>query len=273
MFHYIELGFMNNTLIKGLQIMELLAHSDRALNLTEIAQQLGLVKSNVHRLLQSLTDVEYVIRNDGTGGYSASTRLWELGSAVLFKLDLRRHAERWMETLMEQTGESVHLSILDHYEVVYLHKIDGLNSVRAYSQIGGRAPVYCVATGKALISFQSKESIGRIASSLKQHTLRTITSSGRFMREIDQIRRQGYAINRGEWREGVYGVAAPVFNSAGHVIAAIGLSGPAARFTPRKVRHFAELLIQAALEISTSVNGGVSYQALQSISRKMVARR
>jgi DNA-binding IclR family transcriptional regulator len=262
---------MNNTLIKGLQIVELLAHHNQPLNLTQIAQELGLVKSNVHRLLQALTELQYVIRDNASGGYNASIKLWELGSAVLSKLDLRRHAERGMEALMEQTNETVHLSILDHYEVVYVHKVESLNPIRAYTQIGGRSPVYCVATGKALIAFQSNEHIKRVAGHLRSQTPSTITNPARFMLEIDKIRRNGYAINQGEWREGVYGVAAPIFDSTGHAIAAIGLSGPASRFKPQKIKKFSGLLIDAALEITTSLGGTVSHQALRGIGRTSVS--
>lgn len=262
---------MNNTLIKGLQIVELLAHHDEPLNLTQIAQKTGLAKSNVHRLLQALTELQYVIRDNASGQYSASIKLWELGSAVLSKLDLRRHAEHVMETLMEQTNETVHLSILDHYEAVYVHKVESLNPIRAYTQIGGRSPVYCVATGKALIAFQSGEHIKRVANHLLPQTPATITSPARFMLEIDKIRRNGYAINQGEWREGVYGVAAPIFDSIGHAIAAIGLSGPASRFKLQKIKKFSGLLIQAAHEITTSLGGTVSHQTLQSMGRMTIS--
>jgi DNA-binding IclR family transcriptional regulator len=80
---------MNNTLIKGLALLEVLAHSDHPLGVTELAARIGLGKSNVHRLLQALVEQGYV-RRDGDGGvYAASIRLWELGSAVLANLDLR----------------------------------------------------------------------------------------------------------------------------------------------------------------------------------------
>ncbi|MEO9101662.1 MAG: helix-turn-helix domain-containing protein, partial [Burkholderiaceae bacterium] len=71
---------MNNTLVKGLSIIELLAHSSRPLGLSEIAVALELAKSNVHRLLQALLDARYIVREDVGGRYSASIKLWELGS-------------------------------------------------------------------------------------------------------------------------------------------------------------------------------------------------
>ena len=144
---------MNNTLLKGLAVVELLSRSARPLGLTQIGKELGMGKSNVHRLMQALVETRFVLRDDEHGTYTPSIKLWELGSAVLGKLDLRRHAERQMDALMELTGESVHLSVLDGIEVVYVHKVDSPTPVRAYTQIGGRVPAYCVATGKAQLAF------------------------------------------------------------------------------------------------------------------------
>ncbi|VCU71619.1 Transcriptional regulator KdgR [Pigmentiphaga humi] len=264
---------MNNTLIKGLQVVELLAHADRPQPLTHIANRLGMAKSNVHRLLQALTELRYVIRDEATGGYNASIKMWELGSAVLQKLDLRRIAEPRMNTLMEDSGESVHLSVLDHDEVVYVHKIESLNPVRAYTQIGGRVPVYCVATGKAMLAFQSEPFIGRVAERLQRYTDATITVPRRLQLEIDKIRRQGYAVNRGEWRDSVYGVAAPIVDGSGHVIAALGLSGPANRFKPARIKVFSEQVIAAASEISADLGGGSGTQMLGQITHYMIARK
>ncbi|MGO4157367.1 IclR family transcriptional regulator [Cupriavidus sp. YAF13] len=264
---------MNNTLIKGLGVIELLAHSDRPLGLTEIAARLGLAKSNVHRLLQALTELNYVIRDASGTGYSASIKLWELGSAVLSRLDLRRHAQARMDKLMHASGESVHLSVLDRAEVVYVHKIDSPNPVRAYTQIGGRALAHCVATGKAMLAFQPDTALQRMFSTLAPSTPNSIVEPERFLREMAKVRKQGYAVNRGEWRETVYGVAAPICDGNGHVIAAIGLSGPAERFRPHKIKGFAALVLNAATEISDDLGGGNRHNALALATRSMVAMR
>jgi DNA-binding IclR family transcriptional regulator len=240
---------MNNTLVNGLRIIELLAHKHEPMSLSQIARALDLSKSNVHRLLKELSASAYVIRDQDSGAYTASIRLWELGSAVLSKLDLRRHAQHLMEALSQATGESVHLSVLDQNEVVYVHKVESQNPVRAYSQIGGRAPVYCVATGKAMLAFQSRKSILEMALHLTAHTANTITDAARLIEHLEQVRSQGYAVNAGEWREGVYGIGTPIFDSSGQAIAAIGLSGPAERFGHDQISRFAELLRQAAYDI------------------------
>ncbi|HYG41878.1 MAG TPA: IclR family transcriptional regulator [Bordetella sp.] len=244
---------MNNTLLKGLAVIELLAHSERPLALTEIAVASGLAKSNVHRLLQALLETRYVVRDEGTGRYTGSIKLWELGSAVLGKLDLRTHAEHIMETLLDHTRETVHLSVLDGMEVVYVHKLDSPNPVRAYTQIGGRAQAYCVATGKAMLAFRAEPVLQRVARQLHPYTARTHTDPARFLQEMRRVRAQGYAVNRGEWNENVYGVAAPIRDASGRIVAALGLSGPQERLKPARIKEFAGQVAEAAAQISDSL--------------------
>ncbi len=112
-------------------------------------------------------------------------------------------------SLADKTGETVHLSVFIENVVVYIDKIDSPQPVRAYSQIGKSAPAYCVATGKVLLAFQSEGVIARVCESLEQHTSRTITDPEELQRELARIRQLGYAINRGEWREGSAAWALP----------------------------------------------------------------
>lgn len=245
---------MNNTLIKGLKLLELLARSDVPMGVTDLARELLLPKSNVHSLLQALVAMGYARQLPDSRRYCASIRLWELGSAVLAHLDLKRAAQPCMVHLQIQTRETVHLSILDGDEVVYVHKIDSDEPVRAYSDIGGRAPAHCVATGKALLAWQSDAAQKNRSSRLTQHSARTIVDSAAFLRAMRRIRRQGYAINRGEWRETVGGVAAPILGELGQVIAAIGVSGPLSRLGPARMRALAPLVTNAAEQISEELS-------------------
>jgi IclR family KDG regulon transcriptional repressor len=245
---------MNNTLIKGLGLLEVLARSDRALGVTELATRLGIGKSNAHRLLQALVDLGYV-RRDPAGSYAASIRLWELGSAMLANLDLRRASQAWMDWLLERSRETVHLSVLDGDEVVYVHKIDSPEPVRAYTQIGGRAPAHCVATGKAMLAWEGDIALASMAQRLRAWSPRTVTDPAEFLREMERVRQQGYAVNRGEWRESVGGIAAPVRDPGGRVIAAVGLSGPIDRLRPSSFRTLAVDVIRAAEGVGAALAG------------------
>ena len=246
---------MNNTLIKGLGLLEALARSERPRGVTELSLALGIGKSNVHRLLQALVELGYVNRDEAGGTYSASIRLWELGSSVLANLDLRRVAQVWMQWLLERSRETVHLSVLDGNEVVYVHKLDSREPVIVSTQIGGRAPAHCVATGKAQLAWLPEAQLAPVIHRLKAWSPRTITSRTEFVRELERIRQQGFAVNRGEWREAVGGLAAPVRDASGTVIAAIGLSGPIERLRPSTIRAMASDVIEAAAAISEAMAG------------------
>lgn len=254
---------MNNTLVKGLAIVELLAHSDRALGLTEIAVELDLGKSNVHRLLQALVDARFILRDERSGRYAAAIKLWELGSAVLSKLDLRMHAEQVMDELLARTQETVHLSVLDGDEVVYVHKLDSPNPVRAYTQIGGRAKAHCVATGKAMLAFHSPAMLERISQQLVARTSKSITVPEQFLQEMARVRSQGYAVNKGEWNENVCGIASPVSDVSGQVVAALGLSGPKERFKAAQIKAFAPLIVDAAARVSRQLGARSPLPALR----------
>ncbi|KAG0921387.1 hypothetical protein G6F31_020346 [Rhizopus arrhizus] len=98
-----------------------------------------------------------------------------------------------MRTLADQTGETVHLSVLDGFDVVYVDKIDSPQPIRAYSMVGGRAPAYAVATGKALLAYQPDGYVERYAEQLVRHTPSTIVSMALLKDELRKIARAGYA--------------------------------------------------------------------------------
>ena len=130
---------MNNTLVKGLRLLEVLAARDGAAGVSELAVELGVGRSNVHRLLQALVELGYVVNEEGRGAYRASLKVWELGARALHRLDFREATAPAMRWLLAESNETVHLSVLSGDEVIYIDKLDSTEPVRAYSVIGGRA--------------------------------------------------------------------------------------------------------------------------------------
>ncbi|MFC6283300.1 MULTISPECIES: IclR family transcriptional regulator [Polaromonas] len=248
---------MNNTLVKGLQLLEELADREEAVGVSELAVQLGMGKSNVHRTLQALVELGYVINEDGRGSYRASLKMWELGARMIARLDVRQAALPAMHWLLEETRETVHLSVLDGEQVMYVDKLDSPEPVRAYSEIGGRAPAYCVATGKVLLAWRERPqpSLHPVNSKREAFTPATITDAAEMTQELARIRTQGYAVNRGEWRASVWGVAAPITDGTGRVVAAIGVSGPATRIKPAGIRLLAKAVTEAARRIANTLAG------------------
>jgi len=244
---------MSTTIAKALTLIEMLAETEVPRSITDLAQRLGLPKSNVHFLLAALCAKGYVEQEPVTRRYFLTLRLWELGTRVLGRMDLRRVASPFLASLAEATAETVNLAILDHGEVLYLHKIDSPMPVRAYTPEGHRAPAYCTSTGKAMLAFQPEETIKQVAMQIERHTKRTVGSLRDLQKELGRIRNLGYSMNRGEWRDSVRGVAAPIIGRPGTAVAAVGVFGPAERLPARKLDSLAETVKKTAIKISRAL--------------------
>jgi len=241
---------MDKTFLKGLVLLEALARVERPCGITELASQMQLNKSNVHRLLQSLVHQGFARNIAETGRYELTMKLWELGSFVFRRLDVRKIAASYMEELARKTSETVHLSILDGIEVIYLAKIDSPQPVRSYTSIGGRAPAQCVATGKAQLAWAEANTLAQVKQELKAYTPLSLLHPDALDAELAHIRHQGFAMNRGEWRDQVCGLAAPIRDVSGAVIAAIGISGPSLRLTPQMLQQMAPTIVETGEIIS-----------------------
>lgn len=253
---------MDTTLLKGLNVLEALIRSDRPRGISEFSTELGLTKSNVHRVLQTLQAAGYVGQSD-FGSYAPTLKIWELGAKVYLKLDIPREARPFLFDLANLTRETVHLSVLDGAEVVYLDKIDSPEPVRAYSTIGGRAPAHCVATGKALLAFITDAAAHKGNDDFPSFTPRTIITREAFEASCADIRAKGYAVNWGEWREQVRGVAAPVRDAYGSIVAAVGISGPADRLPRNRILEVAPHVVESAERISKALGYGPKGKVIQ----------
>ena len=176
-------------------------------------------------------------------------RLFELAARQLAQLDVRKLAAPYMRTLADQTGETVHLSVLDGFDVVYVDKIDSPQPIRAYSMIGGRAPAYAVATGKALLAYQSDGYVERYADQLQRHTPATIVTMPLLGRAAQGgARRLRHQSRRMARRRG--GLAVALFNSLDQPVAAVGISGPLDRLSAARMKQLAPDVAACAQAIS-----------------------
>lgn len=245
-----EIG-VDKTLLKGLQVLEYVTCAGDSVRSTDVATALELQKSNVHRVLKTLEAAGFVVQDPRSKEYRATLKLWELGSAVVSRLDLRQQAAPILRALRDESGETVHLSVLEGADVVYIEKLDSMQPIGAYTRIGGRAPAYCVATGKALLSSLQPESLEPLVQDLVAHSAHTITDRQQLLQDLSASRARGYSINRGEWRDDVWGLAANVKNRDGQVIAAVGVSGPMFRLGQEgRLEQLGARVVAAAEQIS-----------------------
>jgi DNA-binding IclR family transcriptional regulator len=252
---------MDKTLVKGVQLLELLLNAGRRVGVSELARLSGLNPSNVHRTLQTWTGLGFVAQDDDTGTYHCTLRLFEWGCRVADGFDVRRVAREPLTRLAHDTQETIHLSVLEGAEIVYLDKIDSPQPVRAYSQVGGRAPAHCVATGKALLAHAPAAMLDALPKPLLRPTGLTVRDLAALRTQLEQVRRLGYAVNRGEWRSDVSGLGAAIFDPQGTAVAAVGLSAPSARMDAARIESLGAALAKTADEITRALGGGLRRHA------------
>ncbi|WP_103173641.1 IclR family transcriptional regulator [Paracoccus sp. SY] len=245
---------MDKSFIKGLRLIEALALSDQPRGITELASDLELTKSNVHRLLATLVSQGYVRQVPPQNHYVLTTRIWELGNNVIRRMDLTQVARSAMIRLAEQTGETVHLSMLEGVEVIYLDKIESAHHIRAHTSVGARAPAYTVATGKAMLAYMPDEYLDRFDGHMVRYTDTTRTSVAELRQDIRLAREQGYAlVSEGEWRDGIAACACAILNRSGELAGAIGMSGPDSRIKRKQLKEIAPHVVAAARAISAAL--------------------
>lgn len=241
---------------RGLEIIEFLVGTGAPQGLTAIASRVGGPKATVHRLLATLVQRGYVTQDPHSTLYSAGVRCFELGSLWAKNLDLRAIASPFLHALNEQTGETVHLAVYDHGDIVYVEKLDCRHPVVAVSHVGRRCPATCVATGRALLAYQDEAEITQVATGpLPAYTNRSVTDPAELRTILEQVRRDGYGINHGSYRVGVGGVAAPVRDHTAQVVASVGICLPEQRFGEDRFEMLLAATIEAAVGISASLGG------------------
>lgn len=222
------------------------ARSDGPCGVADLARELSLPKSSVFRLLATLAAHGFVRQRDDAR-YEPTLRLWELGCMVVSRSSLTKVARPALERLAAQTGESAQLAVLDGADSVYIDKRDGPQPISGFTRIGTRAPAHCCATGKVELAFRNVDVLREFPRALAEFTDATLRTREALADELGAIRRAGVAVNRGEWVEDVWGVAAPIRNHTGGVCASIGVWGPRKRFSRELERNKRD--VKAAAEL------------------------
>jgi DNA-binding IclR family transcriptional regulator len=246
-----------------------LAH-DSELSASLLSQETGLDPSTVFRLLVTLEAQGFVEVDPTTGKYRPGVVLLELGSRFLKNNDLRSRSIGHLERLRDRFGETVHLTVLDGNEVVYLEKLAGLHPIGFMSsRVGDRNPAHCTGVGKALLAYLPDEELSRRYPNgrLKRYTAHTLTSLKALRAELKSVRTLGYAVDREEHEEGVKCVAVATFDHQG-IASAVSISGP----VDRMEAHLADdelipALMDAARQISTQMGWGRGVDQLQAVER------
>lgn len=242
---------MVNTVLKSVKILETIGKG-KPLGISEISRELNIPKSSAHSILQTLESEGFVEKNGDTNKYNLGTSLIELGYRAQNDLAICRIARPYLNGINRETDETVHLTLLDNDEVLYVDCVESKRRLRTYSVIGIRAPLYCTAVGKAIMAELSDSHVKQIIGSkgLPRLTDMTITNENTLFQDLSETRIRGYSIDNMEHEDHLICVGAPIKNAAGEIFASLSVSGPSNRMSKERIGQIGNLVKNSTMEIS-----------------------
>ena len=231
------------------QLIESLAAHPAGAGLQRLAQDTGLAKSTVHRLLASLVSLGYAAQ-DENGRYRLTLKMFELSSGIVNSMDIMDVAKVHLERLAQRTGEAVHRVIRDGQDIVYIYKTES-GPMRMSSRVGLRSPLYCTGVGKAILATLPADEVAQIwqHTTPQKLTAHTIVEFDALQAQLTEVRTNGYAIDDEENELGVRCVAVAIPGVGGRADSAFSISGLAPYMTPERIRRIATLAQDARTDI------------------------
>lgn len=249
---------------KSIHLLKEFSQNKVELGITELSKNLKLPKSTILRILVTLASEGFVVKNPENQKYSLGIELFKLGSIVQRNFDIRKYALPIMKDLANKTGESVYLNVISGWRRVCIEKIESSNDIRRIIKLGESLPLYTGGSGKAILAYLPEEEIKVFLKEEKliPFTPNTITDPAKLLQDLEEIRKQGYAIAVGERVPGATTIGAPIFNNLNKVFASLTVSGPTERLIKNKIPKFASLLKEAAKKISILLGSGSNINSI-----------
>ena len=234
----------SSVLVKSFSVLEALANQEGSAGLAELVATTGFSKPTVHRVLQSLIALGYVGAVGG-GAYQLTGKLRQLSLGP---------ADRWLASLGDpvlrklrsQTDETINLGVLRHHRILYVSILESEHALRRVARVQEADPVLCTALGRAIAAHLSEKAIDLLIRTqvIERRTLKTIVDARRLRQMLNDVRTNGYAVERDETDLGVTCIGAPVF-WRGEVAAAISISAASARMDAQSEKRWREALLKA----------------------------
>jgi DNA-binding IclR family transcriptional regulator len=186
--------------------------------------------------------------------------MFEMGGIVLEQMSLWDEALPYLEGLVQESGETGHLAVLERGEAIYIEKVETRRALRIPSAMGRGYPAHATSLGKVLLADLGEDEVREItgAHGMASYTRTTTTDVDQLLAELADIREQGFAVDDEEYDEGLRCVGAPIRDHTGRVVAALGIGGPVTRVTPERVDELARLVIDAADGLSRRLGASQS---------------
>lgn len=248
------------SLTRGLKLLEYISESQGQVALTDLAQQAGLPNSTTHRLLTTMQQQGFVRQVGDLGLWTMGAQAFVVGSSFLQSRNLLAMVHPILRRLMDESGETVNLAVLDHsdYQAIIIDQVQCTALMRMSAPIGGKLPMHASGAGKAFLSTLSDEKLVQLLhkKGLHAYTQHTRTNPVSLKENLAQIRKQGYSFDDEEHALGLRCIAACLYDEHHEAFAAISISGPVSRITDDCVTELGALVIHAAKEITQSYGGG-----------------
>ncbi|WP_366656821.1 IclR family transcriptional regulator [Fodinicurvata sp. EGI_FJ10296] len=251
-------GGQVQSLGRALTLLEHLARRPDGRSLSDLAAAAELAPSTVHRLLKSLESRGFAAVDADTGLWCVGIAAFTVGNAFLRGRSYIAVAQPHMRSLAETTGETINLAVPDHGAALYVAQIESQHMMRVFARMGTWVPLHCSGVGKAILiglSAEDRSAMIRSRIRLTRLTDRTLTEPEALARDLAAAEARGYAIDDGEHAVGLRCVAAPIFDNAGMPLAAVSVSGPAARVTDERVADMGAAVAATAASITARLGG------------------
>jgi IclR family transcriptional regulator, KDG regulon repressor len=240
------------TLNRAISILDCFTQDNTELGVREIARMVGLSSSATGRLLGAMKELGILSQNPDTHAYSMGARVLTWAGVYNAELNLRNRALPAIQELHDSTRESISLYILENNERLCIERLESPQTVRIVTRVGRRLPLYAGSAGKVMLAFLSPRRQAEYFNNtpLVPLTSKTIIDPLTLREELDRIHEAGCAVSYGEWIEDAAGVAAPILDQNGEVVAALSISGPIGRFNDENVAGYRDEAKRVAAEIS-----------------------
>lgn len=235
----------------ALKILKSFTASTPVRRVSDLAEEIGVSKSTVSRLISTLVSEDFLAPDTETAGYRLGYSVLTLGGALTSTNELYREVAPVLNDIVLQTGESAHVAVLEGQDVIYLNKNTGPYYSNILTSVGAHNAAYAASSGKVMLAEADPEVIDQMfAEGVKAYTEHTITNPIKFKKELDKVRRQGYAMSIEEISKNNYSIAVPVRDMSGKVACAITVVGPLSRINKGKLEQFIKIMKEAALDAS-----------------------
>lgn len=250
-------GYNAPILYKAFAILEEIARAQSGLGISDLARRLEISKSTVYGITQALTEIGALRQDTETKKFKLGPTLVKLGNQALARVEIRSVARPYMDELSQEFKENIFMGTFDEYGITIIEKTDSPQELKISVPVGTRIPIFAGAAGKVFLAGLKEQVLNRILKerSLPKYTENSITDPENYRKELEKVRREGYASDFEEYIKGVNAISVPLLDSWGWPVAALWMVGFSHSFTREKIDRAILAATKVAVKIGELLKG------------------